>query len=317
MGQRQLALRPVDDRLGGSGVGVDELEMDEAAAAEMHAPLGLAFPPHRNRNVADAHRLGDARAPAPLQFGAHRRLAAAWLARDHHPPHARTRQVDAARPRPLQKVRRVGRRQRGHRRLQRLDGRHQALGIPGADGNMAKAQTLESFQRRAGDERARIVARDQPFAARHPRGRVAARRGPHPRVEVARRQRNVARRPRRAAGGIDPHDLVGARGAMRADRFVGGAAAAQFVLFGEGKAPEVGEAAHRLGVGKAGLRQFLPIEARALEEIADLGPIERLVLDALPVPGGGFDFGVDEAHGAAPGSGAPECWIAASACEAM
>ena len=88
---------------------IDQLEMNEAAAAEMHARLVLALAPQRNRNVADAHRFGDARAPRRLELGAHRRFAAARFARDHQPPHARAGEIDAARARPFGQMQRIGR----------------------------------------------------------------------------------------------------------------------------------------------------------------------------------------------------------------
>ena len=71
---------------------VDELlvvTFTEAAAAEMHALLFLAFAPQRNGNVANAHRLGDARAPAGFELRAHRRLAAAGFARGQNALDAR------------------------------------------------------------------------------------------------------------------------------------------------------------------------------------------------------------------------------------
>ena len=94
---------------------VDQLGMDEAARAEVHAVLLLALAPERDADVADAHRLGHLRAPPRLELRAERRLAAARLARDEHALDRRAREVEAALVRPLDQVRRVRRRE--HRRL--------------------------------------------------------------------------------------------------------------------------------------------------------------------------------------------------------
>src|SRR5690349_16378632 len=78
----QLALGAVLDRLRCARFRIDQLEMDEAAAGEMHAGLRLAFAPERDRNVADAHGFGDLGAPGGLQPRAQRRLSPARLACD-------------------------------------------------------------------------------------------------------------------------------------------------------------------------------------------------------------------------------------------
>ena len=78
-------------RDGGARLGVDQLGMDEAARAEVHAVLLLALAPERDADVADAHGLGDLRAPAFLELRAEGRLAAARLARDQDALHARCR----------------------------------------------------------------------------------------------------------------------------------------------------------------------------------------------------------------------------------
>ena len=113
--QHQLAACAVVHRNGRPRLRVDQLRMDETACAQVHAVLVLALAPQRDAQVADAHRLGHPRSPAPLQQLAEGRLAAAGLARDQHPPHALGGQVDAAIGRPLDQVGGVGRRQ--HRRL--------------------------------------------------------------------------------------------------------------------------------------------------------------------------------------------------------
>ena len=73
-------------------LGVDQLGVDEAARAEVHPVLLLALAPERHADVADAHRLGDPRAPALLEHRAEGGLAAAGLARHEHA-------LDARRPR--------------------------------------------------------------------------------------------------------------------------------------------------------------------------------------------------------------------------
>ena len=74
---------------GRARLGVDQLRVDEAARAEVHAVLLLALAPERGADVADAHRLGDAGAPALLEPRAERRLAAARLAGDEQAHDAR------------------------------------------------------------------------------------------------------------------------------------------------------------------------------------------------------------------------------------
>ena len=70
--------------------------MHQAAPAEMHAVLLVAFAPERDGDVADAHGLGDARAPGILEPGAEGRLAATGLAGDDQPPDRGVRQVETA-----------------------------------------------------------------------------------------------------------------------------------------------------------------------------------------------------------------------------
>ena len=109
--------------------------------------------------------------------------------------------------RPFDQMQRIGRRHRDDGRLQQIDRRHQPLGVSRADGDMAEPEPVEGAERRAGDEGARVVGRDDPLAARHARGGVGARGGAHPDLEIAVGERDVARRSRRAAGRIDAHDL--------------------------------------------------------------------------------------------------------------
>ena len=109
---------------------------------------------------------------------------------------------------------------------------------------------------------------------RSPRGDagrgVAPRRARHPVVEIARGQRDVARRAGRAARRVDPDDLV-RRSAQRCAPigFSGVRRRAELVLLGErqlarcprGRPPPAAER-------EAGRRQLLAVEGRALEEVA-------------------------------------------------
>ena len=70
---------------------------------------------------------------AASSLRAHRRLAAARLAGDHHPADARLREVDAALQRPFGEMQGVGGRQRDDGRLEQLDRGDQPLGVAGAD----------------------------------------------------------------------------------------------------------------------------------------------------------------------------------------
>ena len=78
-------------------LGVDELGVDEAAGAEVHAVLVLALAPQRDADVADAHGLGDLRAPALLEGGAEGGLAAAGLAGDEDALDAGAREIGSSR----------------------------------------------------------------------------------------------------------------------------------------------------------------------------------------------------------------------------
>src|SRR3954451_3457993 len=111
VGEHELAGGAVLERERGAGAGIDQLGMDVAARAEVHAVLRLALAPERHADVADAHRLGDPRAPAFLERAPERGLAATRLAGDEDAPDARGGEVG----RRLGQMRRVGGRQ--HRRL--------------------------------------------------------------------------------------------------------------------------------------------------------------------------------------------------------
>ena len=216
--EHELARGAVLDRARRAGLGVDQLGVDEAAGAEVHPVLLLALAPERDPDVADSHRLGDARAPARLELGAEGGLAAAGLAGDQDPLDARRREVDAA----------VGRRTRpGARRrtasAPRPRGRSSSIAAAAArccpvpTGMWQRPMRSNGVERRAGHERAGVVGRDDPLACRDARGGVAARRARDPVGEVAGGQRDVARRAGRAARRVDADDLVAAprRGGRR------------------------------------------------------------------------------------------------------
>ena len=88
VGQHELAGGAVVDRDRRARRWVDELRVDEAARAEVHAVLLLALAPERDADLAHAHRLRDGRVPALLEPGAEGGLAAARLAGDEHAPDA-------------------------------------------------------------------------------------------------------------------------------------------------------------------------------------------------------------------------------------
>ena len=310
MGQHEFALGPVGDRLRRAGLRIDQLDMDEAAAAEMHALLFLALAPEGNGDVADAHRLDDARAPGRFELGPHRRLTAAGLARHHHPFHARLDEVHAALARPFGEMQRIGGRQRHRGRFQKIDRRHQALGVPRADRDDTEAEALERVECRSSDERTGVVGRDDALAARDSRGCVRARRRAHPDFEIGGGERNEARRPGRAAGRIDARDLVAPCGQMGADRLFGRTRGAQLVLFGQRHAFDRVETADRPMRRKARALELAAIEARALEEIFDLLEVERRVGPRLILPRRAFDVGLEHRHHAAPVSAA--VWATAS-----
>ena len=121
---------------------------------------------------------------------------------------------------PLEEVRGVRRRE--HRGFGRepLDREQQPLGVAGADRDVAQADPVEGRERGARDERPGVVRRDDALSGLDAGSRVAARRPRHPVVEVARRERDVARRAGRAARRVDADDLVRVRAEMRAERVV-------------------------------------------------------------------------------------------------
>ncbi len=186
VGQHELAAGAVLECARGAGLGVDQLGVDDPARAEVHPAALLALAPQRDADVADPHRLGHLRPPAPLEHRAERRLAAARLAGHQHPLDGRAAQVDPPLGRRLDQVGGVGRGHDGGLRSQTLDRGQQPLGVAGPDRDVAQAEPLERRQRRAGDERARVVARDDPLAGGDARRRVAARGAGDPVVDVGR-----------------------------------------------------------------------------------------------------------------------------------
>src|SRR5438067_2271679 len=73
----ELAARAVAKLERLARLGLDQLDVDEPAGAEVHAVLLLALAEERRPDVADAHRLGDPCAPALLELGADRVPASA------------------------------------------------------------------------------------------------------------------------------------------------------------------------------------------------------------------------------------------------
>ena len=198
---------------------------------------------------------------------------------------ARSREVPAPLARPFRKMKRIGRRHHGGCRLQKLDCRDKPLGVPGSDRDVTKPEPVEHGERGAGDERAGVVGRDDAFAADDSRGRIGSRRGPDPNLDVGGGERNVARRPGRAAGRIDARDLLRVGGAMRPDRLIRRARRAQFVLLGERQRMDRLEPADGAVGRVTGALELAAIEARALEQIFDLLEVERRVEARLVLHG--------------------------------
>ena len=122
---------------------------------------------------------------------------------------------------------------------------------------------------------------------------VAARRARDPVVEVARRQRDVARRAGRAAGRVDADDLVAARAQVRADRVLRRHRRPQLLLLGQRQAP-MSSRPPRRGGGDAGGAELLAVEGRALEQVGDLLAVGRVVDRALLLPRPRLDLGRED-----------------------
>ena len=180
-------------------------------------------------------------------------------------------EIDVPLRRPLDQIGGVGGRQDRRFGPEQLDRLHQALGVPGAERDVAEADPVEGLDRRARDERARVVGGDRALARGDARGRVAARRARHPVVEIARRQRDVARRPGGAARRVDPDDLGRRRAEVRADRIVGSAGRLRARLFSvRGSRAMSASPPAASAEAKPACGQLLAIEGRAVEEVGEL-----------------------------------------------
>ncbi len=170
-----------------AGLGVDQLGVDEAACSQVHPVLLRALSPERRADVPDPHRLGHLCTPAFLELRPEERLAAAGLTGDENALDARAAEVEVTFHRPFHEVRGVRRRHRCRSGLERVDRRHQPLGVPGTDRDVAEPDAVERKQRRAGHERTGVVGGDDSLAGGDAGGGVAARRGGDPVLEVSRR----------------------------------------------------------------------------------------------------------------------------------
>ena len=146
--QDELAGGAVFQRDRGAGLRVDQLGVDEAARAQVHPVLLFALAPQRHADVADAHRLGDLRAPAVLELCAEGGLAASGLAGHEHSRDARLSELDTALRRPFDEVRGVRGREHHGVRPEELDREHQSLGVPGPYRNVREPDALERGERR-------------------------------------------------------------------------------------------------------------------------------------------------------------------------
>ncbi len=299
MREHELSRGAVLERERGAGLRVHELGMDEPSRAEVHSVLLLALPPERDADVADAHRLRDLRTPSLLELRAKRRLAATGLARDEYALDARSTEIEATIRRHLDEMSRVGRREDRGVRLQELDRREQALGVPGSDGDVAEADALERGKGRARHEGAGVVRGHDALAGLDAGSGVASRRPDDPVLEVARRQRDIARAPSRAARRIDPHDLGRLRTELGADRVLRRAGRLDLVLVGERELRDVGKRAR--GTRRLDSRrcELLAIERRALEEVRELDAIALVVDGQLLRPRTGHDL-LLEGHALSP-----------------
>ncbi len=264
--------------------------MHEPTCAEMHAVLLLALAPERDPDVADAHRLGDARAPALLEPRSQGGFASTRLAGDQNPPDARAPQVGAACGGPLQQVRSVRRRQHGRFGPKELDRPDEPLGVPRADRDVTQADPVERGQGGAGDERPGVVGRHDALPGRDTGGRIAARRAGDPVVEIAGGQGDVARGPRGAARRVDPHDVRAVDAQVCANGVLLRRGRLQLGLLGQGELGDVGEPAC---VVRRAESELLPVERRALDQVRELQPVGRVVEHELLVPGARLDLRVE------------------------
>ena len=147
VGIDELALGAVLERQRGAGGRVDQLHMHQAPAGEVHAALRRALAPERDGDVADAHRLGEARAPGGLEPGAQVGLAAARLAGDEQAADARGGEVEALAGGALGEVQGEGGGQRQRVGPEQADRRQHPLAAAGADGDVAEAERGEGVER--------------------------------------------------------------------------------------------------------------------------------------------------------------------------
>ena len=278
VGEHELARGAVVDLDRLAGCRVDQLGVDEAAGAEVHAVLLLALAPERDADVADPHRLGHARAPAVLELGAEGGLAAAGLAGDEHPLDAGAGEVDAALGRPLDQVGGVGGRERRGLGPQQLDRLHQPLGVAGADRDVAEADAVERRRARRRRRTARRCrSRRGAGRPRRPRRRSCAPSRSTQLSRSSRGQRDVARRAGGAAGRVDADDLGAAsrRGARRSGSRAC-TVVAQLLLVGQRQ-----RARSRPGRRPPRRRRtpaaasFVAVERRALEQVGELVAVAR------------------------------------------
>ena len=200
------------------------------------------------------------RAPALFELRTERRLAAAGLTRYEDALDARPSEVDPPLGRPFHEVGGVGRREHRSFRAEELDDLQQPLGVARADRNVTEADTVEGGERRPGHEGTSVVGGDDALPGDDARGRVAARRGRHPVVEIAGRKRDEAGRAGGTARRVDPDDLGRRRAQMRADGILRRARRPELTLVGEGQLRDVPEPT-RLGRGVEPCGcQFLAIE---------------------------------------------------------
>jgi hypothetical protein len=116
MRQHQLAGRAIVHRQRLARLGVDQLRVDEAVRAQVHAILLLALAPEGHADVADAHRLRDLRVPTLLEPGPERRFPTSGLARHENTLDARVAEIES-----LRHVRRVRRREHDRLGPEQLD----------------------------------------------------------------------------------------------------------------------------------------------------------------------------------------------------
>ena len=207
MRQHELAAGAVGHLTRLAGLRIDQLRVDEASCAEMHAVLLFAFTPERRTDVADPHRLGDPGPPARLELRPEGRLAAARLAGDEQTLDTRPDEIEVTLRRPFDQVRGIRRRECRSLGLELVDREHQPFGVAGADGNVTQPDAVEGGESHSGHERAGAVGGDDPLSLPDTRAGVAPRRAGHPVREIIPRQRDVARRAGRPARRVDPEDL--------------------------------------------------------------------------------------------------------------